>query len=264
MEGEKDNQNNFFSALFSVPLFFSRYFSCLLFSWLASLQGLFAFYLLMRCLLSFSVTLLACPFWVLLTNSRIYVKKLGMCIWQFCRRGLRVFAPSSYQCSYSHWDVVLQQFSAFGGPDSWRLQHGTCALAALFTKYQYTIWIWYYSSTICCAPLCQVPMNARNYVQIRQIIQTYDPGSVYFKISGFEPRLRIFGFISFPRLTSLSRFTFFFPASSNSWNNYEQAAHPPGIPLVQYVSSSKRFMSAQGSSEGWLCITWWLCNRILL
>lgn len=50
------------------------------------------------------------------------------------------------------------------------------------------------------APVCQGPMNARNYLQICQIIQTYDPGSVYFKISRFEPRFRIFCFTPFPLL----------------------------------------------------------------
>lgn len=40
----------------SLPLFLSSHFSCL-----TSLQGLFAFYLLMRCILSFSVAPLPCP-----------------------------------------------------------------------------------------------------------------------------------------------------------------------------------------------------------
>jgi len=58
-------------SLLSLPLFISSRFNDLPFSQLVSLQGLFAFYLLMRCILSFLNCSTFLPFWVLPTR-RIY------------------------------------------------------------------------------------------------------------------------------------------------------------------------------------------------
>ena len=61
----------------SLPLFLSSSLptsAVCLFSWLASLQGLFAFYLLMRCIPSFLKRSISQPRWVLLTNGMIYMK----------------------------------------------------------------------------------------------------------------------------------------------------------------------------------------------
>lgn len=77
---EKKSRIIYFLLFYFLSLFlFSPYFRPPLFSWLAFLKGPFAFHLLMRCILSFSIAPLPCPFWVLLTNSRIYVEKKWAC-----------------------------------------------------------------------------------------------------------------------------------------------------------------------------------------
>lgn len=119
---------------FLPPLLLIFLCSCssrLIFSWLASLQGLFAFYLLMRCVLSFSTAPLPWPFRVSLTNSWIHVRKLGMCAGQCCSRGVWFCSELVLKLIFPMRHCVATNLSIFvslrGMPESWRLQHGTHA-----------------------------------------------------------------------------------------------------------------------------------------
>lgn len=91
-----------------------------LLSALASPKGLFAFYLSMRCIPSFSIAPLPAPFWVLLTNKRLHVRKPGMCWRELCTPRCGIL-PGALAEARSPGGMLC--CNTFGVPERWSLQH---------------------------------------------------------------------------------------------------------------------------------------------